>query len=309
MTLGSVDQVLASNPTWFAIGRFVTGVANGIAMAVVNTFLNEISTPHNRHALGTNTHLAATLGIFGVATTFWYWDTALGFRWIAGMPIAFATSFVILSYFFMVESPVWLLAHGHELEAEHELARLYGTQNVSVMRGWIQPHECRSKLPPHLSPDEIALVQNETNWSILTKNTFRQPLVIAVGLTCINQLVGINAVFFYSSSILRDAGIADSRAGLMIIDMLNILPVPLAAALTKTMRKRTLLISGIFVMMLCCIGVTFSLENNVGWLSIVFLGLFVVGFDLSIGPLLWPIIAELFSDSARGAAVGMVSLY
>ncbi|EEY67317.1 Major Facilitator Superfamily (MFS) [Phytophthora infestans T30-4] len=290
MVLGSVIQVVANNPTWFAVGRFVTGVANGVAMAVVNTFLNEISTPHNRHALGTNTHLAATLGISGVATTFWYWNTTSGFRWIAAMPILFAAGFVALSFFFMVESP--------------ELARLYGTQNVNVMMGWIQANDRRSKLPSTLSGVSDK-VHTETNWTILTNKKLRKPLVIALGLTCINQLVGINAVFFYSSSILKDAGISDSRAGLMIIDILNVVPVPIAAALTKIMRKRTMLMSGIFVMVLCCIGMTVSLVYSVGWLSIVFLGVFVVGYDLSIGPLLWPIVAELFADSARGAAVGI----
>ncbi|KAF4045614.1 Sugar (and other) transporter [Phytophthora infestans] len=304
MVLGSVIQVVANNPTWFAVGRFVTGVANGVAMAVVNTFLNEISTPHNRHALGTNTHLAATLGISGVATTFWYWNTTSGFRWIAAMPILFAAGFVALSFFFMVESPVWLVANGKDEEAEKELARLYGTQNVNVMMGWIQANDRRSKLPSTLSGVSDK-VHTETNWTILTNKKLRKPLVIALGLTCINQLVGINAVFFYSSSILKDAGISDSRAGLMIIDILNVVPVPIAAALTKIMRKRTMLMSGIFVMVLCCIGMTVSLVYSVGWLSIVFLGVFVVGYDLSIGPLLWPIVAELFADSARGAAVGI----
>ncbi|KAE8980513.1 hypothetical protein PF005_g24829 [Phytophthora fragariae] len=304
MVLGSVIQVVANNPTWFSAGRFVSGVANGVAMAVVNTFLNEISTPHNRHALGTNTHLAATLGIFGVATTFWYWNTTSGFRWIAGMPIVFAAGFVVLSFFFMVESPVWLVANGKDAEAEKELARLYGKENVSLMMGWIQSNDRRTKLPSTLSGVSDK-PQTETNWTILTKKKFRKPLLIALGLTCINQLVGINAVFFYSSSILKDAGIADSRAGLMIIDILNVVPVPIAAALTKVMRKRTMLMSGIFLMVMCCIGMTFSLVYSVGWLSIVFLGVFVVGYDLSIGPLLWPIVAELFADSARGAAVGI----
>ncbi|KAG1687847.1 hypothetical protein DVH05_004577 [Phytophthora capsici] len=304
MVFGSVIQVVANNPTWFATGRFVTGVANGVAMAVVNTFLNEISTPHNRHALGTNTHLAATLGIFGVATTFWYWNTTSGFRWIAGMPMVFAGVFVVMSFFFMVESPVWLVANGKDEEAEKELGRLYGKENVNAMMGWIQANDRRSKLPSMLSGVSDK-VHTETNWTILTNKKFRKPLIIALGLTCINQLVGINAVFFYSSSILKDAGISDSRVGLMIIDILNVVPVPIAAALTKVMRKRTMLISGISVMVLCCIGMTFSLVYSIGWLSIVFLGIFVVGYDLSIGPLLWPIVAELFADSARGAAVGI----
>ncbi|RLN70678.1 hypothetical protein BBJ28_00023624 [Nothophytophthora sp. Chile5] len=304
MVIGSVIQVVAPNPTWFAAGRFITGIANGIAMAVVNTFLNEISTPHNRHALGTNTHLAATLGIFGVATTFWYWNTTSGFRWIAGMPIVLAGAFVVMSFFFMVESPVWLVAKGKDEEAEKEIARLYGKENVHVMMGWIQANDRRSKLPSTMSTASNT-VHTESNWTILSNPKFRKQLVIALGLTCINQLVGINAVFFYSSSILKDAGIADSRAGLMVIDALNVIPVPIAAALTKVMRKRTMLISGIFLMVLCCVGMTFSLVYSVGWLSIVFLGLFVVGYDLSIGPLLWPIIAELFPDSARGAAVGI----
>ncbi|RLN67781.1 hypothetical protein BBJ28_00001065 [Nothophytophthora sp. Chile5] len=304
MVIGSVIQVVAPNPTWFAAGRFVTGIANGIAMAVVNTFLNEISTPHNRHALGTNTHLAATLGIFGVATTFWYWNTTAGFRWIAGMPIVLAGAFVVMSFFFMVESPVWLVAKGKDEEAEKEIARLYGKENVNMMMGWIQANDRRSKLPSTISGHNET-VKAESNWAILTMPKFRKQLVIALGLTCINQLVGINAVFFYSSSILKDAGISDSRAGLMVIDALNVIPVPIAAALTKVMRKRTMLMSGIWVMVLCCVGMTFSLVYSVGWLSIVFLGLFVVGYDLSIGPLLWPIIAELFTDSARGAAVGV----
>ncbi|GMF61697.1 unnamed protein product [Phytophthora fragariaefolia] len=303
MVLGSVIQVVANNPTWFSAGRFVSGVANGVAMAVVNTFLNEISTPHNRHALGTNTHLAATLGIFSVATTFWYWNTTSGFRWIAGMPIVFAAGFVVMSFFFMVESPVWLVANGKDAEAEKELGRLYGKENVNVMMGWIQSNDRRTKLPSTVSGNTKE-TEHETNWSIMTKSKFRKQLIIALGLTCINQLVGINAVFFYSSSILKDAGIADSRAGLMTIDM-NVIPVPISAVLTKILRKRTMLMWGIFVMVLCCVGMTFSLVYSVGWLSIVFLGVFVVGYDLSIGPLLWPIIAELFPDSARGAAVGI----
>jgi len=304
MVIGSVIQVVANNPTWFAVGRFVTGVANGVAMAVVNTFLNEISTPHNRHALGTNTHLAATLGIFGVATTFWYWNTTAGFRWIAGMPIVFAVGFVVMSFFFMVESPVWLVSKRREDEAEKELGRLYGKENVNVMMGWIQANDRRSKLPSTVSGNAKES-EHETNWSILTKAKFRKQLIIALGLTCINQLVGINAVFFYSSSILKDAGISDSRAGLMIIDILNVIPVPIAAVLTKILPKRKMLIWGISLMVLCCVGMTCSLVYSVGWLSIVFLGVFVVGYDLSIGPLLWPIIAELFPDSARGAAVGI----
>ncbi|EGZ08133.1 hypothetical protein PHYSODRAFT_339979 [Phytophthora sojae] len=265
MVLGSVIQVVANNPTWFSVGRFVSGVANGVAMAVVNTFLNAISTPHNRHALGDAGHLRRG-------------DDVL--------------------------SPVWLVANGEDEEAEKELARLYGKENVNVLMGWIQSNDRRSKLPSMLSGVSDK-VHAETNWTILTNKKFRKPLVIALGLTCINQLVGINAVFFYSSSILKDAGISDSRAGLMIIDILNVIPVSIAAALTKVMRKRTMLMSGIFVMVLCCIGMTFSLVYSVGWLSIVFLGVFVVGYDLSIGPLLWPIVAELFADSARGAAVGI----
>ncbi|EGZ08134.1 hypothetical protein PHYSODRAFT_339980 [Phytophthora sojae] len=270
MVLGSVIQVVANNPTWFSVGRFVSGVANGVAMAVVNTFLNAISTPHNRHALGDAGHLRR------------------------------GDDVLVLEH----DSPVWLVSKYREQDAENELARLYGKENVNVMMGWIQANDRRTKLPSTISGNAKD-TEHETNWSIMTKSKFRKQLVIALGLTCINQLVGINAVFFYSSSILKDAGISDSRAGLMIIDILNIIPVPIAAVLTKTMRKRSMLMSGIFVMVLCCIGMTFSLIYNVGWLSIVFLGVFVVGYDLSIGPLLWPIIAELFPDSARGAAVGI----
>ncbi|KAE9311924.1 hypothetical protein PF008_g20084 [Phytophthora fragariae] len=197
MVVASVVQVLAPTAFWFGFGRFIAGIANGIAMAVVNTFLSEISTPHNRHALGTNTHLAATLGILGVATTFWYWNTTSGFRWIAGMPIVLAAGYFVCSYFFMVESPVWLVGKGREQEAEREIARLYGKENVEAMMNWIQARDTRSKLPSTISGDSVQM-EAESPWIILTKPKFRKQLVVALGLTCVNQLVGINAVFWYS---------------------------------------------------------------------------------------------------------------
>ncbi|RLN95584.1 hypothetical protein BBJ28_00013589 [Nothophytophthora sp. Chile5] len=304
MVVASVIQVLAPTAAWFGVGRFVAGIANGIAMAVVNTFLSEISTPHNRHALGTNTHLAATLGILGVATTFWYWNTTSGFRWIAGVPIVLAAGYLGMSYFFMVESPVWLVAKGRDEQAEKEIGRLYGKENVDAMMSWIQSRDRRTKLPSMVSGESVQ-VEAESPWGILLKPQFRKQLVVALGLTCVNQLVGINAVFWYSSSILTDAGIADARLGVVIIDILNVVPVPIAAYATQFLPKRSMLLWGIFIMALCCIGMTFSMIYGVGWLSVTMLGIYVVGYDVSIGPLLWPMIAELFPDSARGGAVGI----
>uniref|UniRef100_H3GFA4 Hexose transporter 1 n=1 Tax=Phytophthora ramorum TaxID=164328 RepID=H3GFA4_PHYRM len=304
MVLASVIQILAPTAAWFGVGRFVAGIANGIAMAVVNTFLSEISTPHNRHALGTNTHLAATLGILGVATTFWYWNTTSGFRWIAGVPIVLAAGYLVCSYFFMVESPVWLVAKGREDEAERELARLYGKEHVEAMMSWIQARDHRTKLPSTVSGESVQM-EAESPWTILAKPKFRKQLVVALGLTCINQLVGINAVFWYSSSILTEAGIADARLGVAIIDILNVVPVPIAAYATQFLPKRAMLLWGIALMSVCCIGMTLSMVYGVGWLSVTMLGIYVVGYDVSIGPLLWPMIAEFFPDSARGGAVGI----
>ncbi|KAG3144376.1 hypothetical protein PI126_g14195 [Phytophthora idaei] len=188
MVAASVIQVIAPNAFWFGFGRFVAGIANGIAMAVVNTFLSEISTPHNRHALGTNTHLAATLGILGVATTFWYWNTTSGFRWIAAIPIVLAAGYLFCSYFVMVESPVWLVAKGREQEAEREIARLYGKENVEAMMSWIQAREQRTKLPSTISGESVQM-EAESPWTILANSKFRKQLVVALGLTCINQLL------------------------------------------------------------------------------------------------------------------------
>jgi len=211
---------------------------------------------------------------------------------------------LVLSFTVMVESPVWLVTRGKDEEAEYAIGRLYGQENVATMMSWIQSNDRRSKLPSVMS-GEAKEVKSDSVWAVILSPKFRRPVIVAFGLTCINQFVGINAVFFYSSSILKRAGISDPRAGLMIIDLLNIIPVPIASMLSKTMRKRTMLIGGIAGMVVCSAGLTFALVYGVGWLSVLFLGLYVVGFDLSIGPLLWPIIGELFPDSARGNAVGL----
>ncbi|KAF1789615.1 Major facilitator superfamily domain [Phytophthora cactorum] len=257
MVAASVIQVIAPNAFWFGFGRFVAGIANGIAMAVW------------QRLSGTGTH-------------FW-------FRWIAAIPIVLAAGYLFCSYFVMVESPVWLVAKGREQEAEREIARLYGKENVEAMMSWIQAREQRTNY-------RRQLMEAESPWTILANSKFRKQLVVALGLTCINQLVGINAVFWYSSSILTGAGIADARLGVVIIDILNVVPF---------LPKRQMLLWGIVIMAVCCIGMTFSMVYSVGWLSVTMLGIYVVGYDVSIGPLLWPMIAEFFPDSARGGAVGI----
>ncbi|RLN02716.1 hypothetical protein BBI17_006280 [Phytophthora kernoviae] len=75
------------------------------------------------------------------------------------MPIVFAAGFVAMSFFFMVENPVWLVANGKDDKAEKELGRLHDKENVNLLMHWIHANDRRTKLPSMLSI-----------WTILTKS-------------------------------------------------------------------------------------------------------------------------------------------
>uniref|UniRef100_K3WHM3 Hexose transporter 1 n=1 Tax=Globisporangium ultimum (strain ATCC 200006 / CBS 805.95 / DAOM BR144) TaxID=431595 RepID=K3WHM3_GLOUD len=309
MIVAGVVEMTADGIWQFIVGRFIAGIVSGFATGVTGGYIAEISPPHLRSTMGTCFHLALTTGILVVTLTFFFLDTHNGWRYSAAVQVVLGGAFMILAPMFMVESPGWLLAKGRHADAESEIARLYGKDNVAKALTWLQPARTNASSVFYSNKD---LEDGKTNpdaekqsfWAIFEPQ-YRRQLIIAVALCNFHQFSGINAVIFYSSSVFSTAGIKDPRIGTLIVNIVNMLPTFFFSLLARFLKTRTMLLAGAFTMCVCAIVMTFTLVYGVNWASIIFTAIYVGVFGVSFGPLVWSVTAELFPVTVRASAVSL----
>lgn len=113
------------------------------------------------------------------------------------------------------------------------------------------------------------------------------------------QLTGINAVFFYSSTLFEQAGISDDRIGIVAVNFVNVLPTMFCGVLAARLGNRKLILCGLTGMFISAVGITISLVASLPALAIVFTATYVTSFGSSLGSLAWVVMADLFPDDAR----------
>jgi MFS family permease len=124
-------------------------------------------------------------------------------------------------------------------------------------------------------------------------------------LSCSQQLSGINAVFYYSGDIFKDAGISDPRIGTLIIDFINIWPAFFTGVLAVRFGNRNMILWGLAGMFVMAVLMTVANLVDVSALSIVFTALYVIAFGVTLGPLVFVVTADLFPDSVRAKATSI----
>ncbi|POM61311.1 Major Facilitator Superfamily (MFS) [Phytophthora palmivora] len=305
MIAGSVVQATATNIWMFIGGRTVSGIASGGATAVIPGFISEISPPNLRNSLGVGFQIAITIGNLLVAITFFFANTSSGWRYIAGFPVALALLFLMLAPFVIVESPAWLIMVGKQQLAERELTRLYGEENVYLAKTWLKQDSTASRVT---SNSEHAVAQQNRVISDASKShnlaKLFSPMLIcqlltAIGVAGAQQLTGINAVFFYSSTLFEQAGISDDRIGIVAVNFVNVLPTMFCGMLASRLGNRKLILYGLAGMFVSAVGITVSLVASEPALAIVFTACYVTTFGSSLGSLAWVVMADLFPDDVR----------
>ncbi|KAE8886013.1 hypothetical protein PF005_g23202 [Phytophthora fragariae] len=312
MMAGAAVQATAGNITVFTVGRVFAGIAAGGSTAVIPGFIGEICPPHLRSRLGVCFQIPITLGHLFVAITFFFASTSTGWRYIAGFPIVLASLFLALAPIVLVESPAWLLMTGQPERAEQELTHLFGAENVYAAKKWIKQDDVESKRERdgsvRLQDLGMSIISPDTpqagggSLSKLFSPVLIRQLLTAVGVAGAQQLTGVNAVFFYSSGIFKQAGLTDGRIGVLLVNFVNVLPTLVCGLLAARVGNRKLILYGFVGMLLSAVGITVTLVTSMSALSIVFTALYVTTFGASLGPLAWGVMADMFPDDVR--AVG-----
>lgn len=150
-------------------------------------------------------------------------------------------------------------------------------------------------------------------WKLFTARALLIPTIISIVLHLSQQLSGINAVFYYSSTILENSGIKDSVYATPFIGLIMVVMTIVSIPLMEKSGRRFLHLLGLGGMWLFSILMTVAFvlqpkESNLKYLSIVSMMLYIVFFAIGPGSIPWLIVGELFSQVPRSAAVSLAVL-
>ncbi|MCI4386246.1 hypothetical protein PGIGA_G00060020 [Pangasianodon gigas] len=282
-------------------GRTIMGFYCGLSSGLVPMYIGEISPVRYRGALGTLHQLAVVTGI--LISQVLGLDFLLGnddmWHVLLGLSGAIAALQSLLLPF-CPESPRYLyIKLGKKEEACRSLKRLKGEYDTSKDIAEMQ----REK--------EEAMKESKISiWRLLRAEQYRQQLFVALMLHLSQQFSGINAIFYYSTAIFHNAGVAQPVYATIGVGAVNTVFTLLSVALVDRAGRRTLMLIGLGGMCCCAVGMTVGLvyQNTYSWmsyLSMTAIFLFVSFFEIGPGPIPWFIVAELFSQGPRPAAIAL----
>lgn len=303
--LGSIVCALASSPHTLILARFFLGIAIGVASFTAPLYLSEISPQRVRGSMISMYQLMITIGIvLAFLSNTWFGKYAMiggttGGHWrlMLGI-IAVPAAVMFLGVLFLPESPRWLFLKGYKDRA------------IGVFRRMHLPTDDINREVVEI--EESLRVKQNGFRMFLENSDFRRAIGLGIGLQIIQQLTGINVVMYYAPRIFDIAGFSSTEQqlwGTVIVGVTNVLATFIAIAFVDRLGRKPIMYAGFVVMGLSMIAVgllfKMDLEKNpaLGTWAIGALLLFIVGFAMSAGPIIWVLCAEIFPLSGRDLGV------
>ena len=291
----------------FIFWRITGGVAIGLASNVSPVYISEISPAHWRGRLVSLNQLALVVGILLAQLVDWRislhnadpslaltsWPVQYGWRWMF-TAVAFPSAIFLLTALFVPESPRWLIARNRIDVARRVLTRLADGSYAEAEIASVQA--------------SIAAESNQAHAGIseLFSPGLRRPLLIGIWLAILQQWCGINVLFNYAQEVYRDAGygVADILFNIVISGTINLLFTFFAMALVDRIGRRSLMLFGCLGVGIAHLMVALAYHLHLRGLPVLVFTLAAIAcYAMSLAPVTWVLISEIFPNRIRGLGV------
>jgi SP family galactose:H+ symporter-like MFS transporter len=305
-TVGAVGCGYAPDVTVLIVMRIVIGFAIGITSYVVPMYIAEISPKRARGALVTLNQLMITIGILVSYITDYLLSNdsnPQSWRWM--FLIGFLPALILLiGMIFLPETPRWLISKGRKEEGKVVLLKV---EDPAIVEQTI------AELDKEIKQERA----QSSDWMQVFSLWLRAPLIITVGIFFFQQFSGVNTIIYYSPIIFKMAGIVSNTGSILpaiIIGAVNVAACFLSILLLDKVGRRRLYLVGISGMVpsLALLGACFYFKEQLGASLPVFAVLsivcFIIFIAISLAPLGWLLISEVFPLNVRGVGMSIGSL-
>lgn len=303
---GAVDSF-----SWFVIYRIVGGFGIGIASNVSPVYIAEVSPAAVRGKFVSLNQLTIVLGILMAQLANWqigeYFSSGTeslsaksiewAWRWMFWAELVPAGLFFILS-FVIPESPRWLATMGQPMEAGKILARVGGNEYAQQTLAELGQLTDRK--------------EESANWRSLLQLNVRGVLVIGIVLAVFQQWCGINVIFNYAHEIFSEAGyaVSDVLMNIVVTGITNVIFTFVAIYTVDKWGRRTLMFVGSagLALIYATLGTCYFLGMS-GWPMLLLVVLAIACYAMSLAPVVWVVLSEIFPVRIRGIAMALSTFF
>lgn len=309
--LSAVGTGATNSFNWFIFYRIVGGLGIGIASNVSPVYIAEVSPASIRGKLVSLNQLTIVLGILFAQLANWLIGesytssygtlTAKGVEW-AWRLMFWAELIPAVLFFIMAlvipESPRWLAAFGQEERARRILVRIGGNDFAEqTLADALQATRVKTE---------------EVNWKTLAKPDVRNVLLIGIVLAVFQQWCGINVIFNYAHEIFSAAGyaVSDVLMNIVVTGITNVIFTFVAIYTVDKLGRRSLMLIGsagltvIYLTLGICYYIGFS-----GWPMLLLVVLAIACYAMSLAPVVWVVLSEIFPARIRGMAMALSTFF
>jgi sugar porter (SP) family MFS transporter len=309
-SVGAVWSGMAPSAGALLLARFFLGMAIGVSSFAVPLYIAEISPARTRGVLVSLFQLLITIGImvsYFSDSAFALPEGAPGYAecWRPMFYVGVIPALIMfIGMIFLPETPRWLISNGREEDGRIVLMKVEDPQLIE---------DVMSRMKEETTRDN----ENRVRWNDILQPWLRAPLLIAIGIMFIQQFTGINTIIYYSPKIFLMSGFDGARAAILAsisVGVVNVLFTVLALFLVDRIGRRKLYFTGLsgMVIALLAMSVCFALQARLGdavkQITIGLVWIYCAFFALSLGPLGWLIISEVFPLRVRGTGTSIGSL-
>jgi SP family xylose:H+ symportor-like MFS transporter len=298
--VSSIGIAFCSSLSMFVVMRFSAGIGVGMASLLCPMYIAEISPASVR---GRNVAINQLTVVIGILVTnlvnYFLADTGPdAWRWMFGLGVVPSLIF-LFGVIWLPESPRWLVKDGQIGRAQKVLLKL-GSASFAAST---------------LSDVEKSLVgSNKMSYKAVFEKSVRPAVVIGISLAVFQQFCGINVVFNYTSTIFESVGanLNQQLFETVSIGIVNLVFTLLAMWQVDKLGRKPLMLIGSLGLSVIYFVLAYLLQNQYSAAMVsIFVLIAISLYSISLAPVTWVLISEIFPNKIRGAAssVAIISLW